>query len=227
MNLNLAAQTASVIFELPARGFERVANRHVNVLVRSMSLEVLGRFRAVALCKLAVHRRLMPNNKLGARNVEFDANVKELAVFVMSMRHFHDDAATGDARVVAVELRGFCVDASRHRWRRLHVPKGDLNGRDHSFNGLMIFFRQRAAVQRAMADELAAGAALEGEELCVPFLCHLKAFVPVLLATQRAGLSAENLRAQREAARRAAQVSAAGAPERSAYAAGRPAVVVL
>ena len=83
MNLYVTAHPPRIVFELPARGAEGIANGDVNVLVRPADFEVLDPLGRAALHYGAALRRFVPHDDFRARHVDGDTDVKSLAGAVL------------------------------------------------------------------------------------------------------------------------------------------------
>lgn len=217
MTFHVAPHAARIIFELPARRGEGVADDDVNILVRPADFEVLDPLARAALHRGTALRWLVSHDNFPARHVDMDADVKALAAFVLLMRRFDHHAATGDARVVTIQLRRFLLNARGDRRGRFHVPKGDLDGRYHKLNDVALFV---APARAALSMAAQAARERKGPAAC---LCQWRAFarvpvaipyeVVVVMLTVRSG--AGRFREQPEAARRDVGERPAVAPEGS------------
>ena len=213
MTLHVTAHAACIFFELPAGRGEGVADDDVNVLVRTTDFEVLDPLGSTALHRGTALRWLMPHDNFPARHVDMDSDVKALAAFVLLVRRFDYDPATGDARIVTIQLRGFLMNARGDRRGRFHVPKGDLDGRYHKLSDVALFVAPARAVL-----SMAAQAARERKGPAA-YLCQGRAFarVPVaipyevMVVTVTVRGVAGRFRAQPEAARQDVQVRPAAA----------------
>ncbi len=108
MALDLATAGAPIVLELAARGAERIAQRHVWILV------CRGTGAGAA------------DGQGPLRQPDFDVKVVQGPVPVVTRRWRNDDVAVRDLRLELLETADQSPDARSERGRGLHVSKSHL-----------------------------------------------------------------------------------------------------
>ena len=106
--LDLAADLARVILELPVGGIEGIANRDIHVLV------------GMVLAGCAADHDLVSGHR------DVDLGVVEIALVVMAVLRFDNHATGHDVVQKRVQLGGLLANVGLHGVGRIHVAKGDL-----------------------------------------------------------------------------------------------------
>lgn len=106
--LHGATPAARMVFKPAPHRVERVANRHMNVLVRVML------------------RRLAAHDDFISRHLHVDAHVIEIALMVMPMMFLDDDATADDAVEEFIEFVRTLAHFRLDRGGRLYVAKNNL-----------------------------------------------------------------------------------------------------
>src|SRR6516164_5815349 len=110
MSLYVAAHAPDMVFELPPRRVERIANGDIDILVRM------------------VERPGMADKHVLARHADVDANVVELALMVVPVGRLDHDLATDNPVMELFELGGLLPNPRLDCGRRLHALKSNLQG---------------------------------------------------------------------------------------------------
>jgi hypothetical protein len=113
MQFDITARLANVVFEQPAGGVERVADRDVHIFVRM------------------VRRRIPADGDLAAGNFEVDSDPEEIALKMAWVAAFDDDAARRDPAEKALELFGPFAYPRGDGVGGIHVSEGNLKGELH------------------------------------------------------------------------------------------------
>jgi hypothetical protein len=136
VDLCLAAVPTEDILELPPRRVERIADRHIHILVGM------------------VLRRVAPHHDLVTWDLDVDAEMENSSLAMMAMSGLDNDAAAHDSPVKAIKLVDAIADMSLDRVGSFHAAKRDLRRELHvvlrlSNHPLMQMIGERLATLRA------------------------------------------------------------------------------
>src|SRR5512144_1399978 len=110
VGLHVATRAPDMVFELPPRSIEGIANGDIDILVRM------------------VQRPGMADEDVLPRHADVDADIVELALVVMPVGRLDDDLATDNPVMEVLEFGGLLADPRLDCGRRFHAVKGNLQG---------------------------------------------------------------------------------------------------
>ena len=136
MRFDVAVLAAHMILQLSSGGVERIANRHIEILMGAVlaGKTILPQFSSGLVsgqlsCAYSFGRAI--DDYLPSRHAESDAHLKCFSFLVVTVRRFNDNAAARDARAKGFELGSSLSEVlfNGRRWR--HVTKGDAQRVSH------------------------------------------------------------------------------------------------
>jgi hypothetical protein len=115
VQFDVAASMASMIFEQLACGVEGIADRDIDILMRT------------------VRRGIAPDDNLVPGDFQVDPDAEQIALLAARMLALDNDPAGDDPIKEAFELGGALMYSGRDGVGRVHVTKSDLQWQLHRF----------------------------------------------------------------------------------------------